>query len=88
MNCILGVECVAGEAVELTVHKESVFVEEIKEVERISRRAQFIYDRNYNRIGQRSYREEVKTSVTQKEKSKGICMQGYPEQYHFLLLRG
>ena len=28
---------------ELTVHKESVFVEEIKEVERISRRAQFIY---------------------------------------------
>ena len=36
---------------ELTVHKESVFVEEIKEVERISRRAQFIYDRNYNRIG-------------------------------------
>ena len=36
---------------ELTVHKESVFVEEIKEVERISRRGQFIYDRNYNRIG-------------------------------------
>ena len=30
---------------ELTVHKESVFGEEIKEVERISRRAQFIYDR-------------------------------------------
>ena len=36
---------------ELTVHNESVFVEEIKEVERISRRAQFIYDRKYNRIG-------------------------------------
>ena len=34
---------------ELTVHKESVVVEEIKEVELRSRRAQFIYDRNYNR---------------------------------------
>ena len=41
----------AGEGVELTVHKESVVVEEIKEVELRSRRAQFIYDRNYNRIG-------------------------------------
>ena len=41
---------VAGEGVELTVHKESVVVEEIKEVELRSRRAQFIYDRNYNRI--------------------------------------
>ena len=40
---------VAGEGVELTVHKESVVVEEIKEVELRSRRAQFIYDRNYNR---------------------------------------
>ena len=33
----------------LTVHKESVVIEELKEVELISRRAQFIYDRNYNR---------------------------------------
>ena len=41
---------VAGEGVELTVHKESVVVEEIKEVELRSRRAQFIYDRNCNRI--------------------------------------
>ena len=40
---------VAGEGVELTVHKESVVVEEIKEVELRSRCAQFIYDRNYNR---------------------------------------
>ena len=40
---------VAGEGVELTVHKESVVVEEIQEVEMRSRRAQFIYDRNYNR---------------------------------------
>ena len=31
--------------------------------------------------------EEFKTSVTQKEKSKGICMEGYPEKYHFLLFR-
>ena len=41
----------AGEGVELTVHKESVVVEEIKEVQLRSRRVQFIYDRNYNLIG-------------------------------------
>ena len=35
----------------LSVHKESVVVEETKEVELRSRRAQFIYDRNYNQIG-------------------------------------
>ena len=45
------VSYVAGEGVELAVHKESVVVEEIKEVELRSRRTQFIYDRNYNRIG-------------------------------------
>ena len=39
------------EKVELPVHKESVVVEEIKEVELRSRHVQFIYDRNYNRIG-------------------------------------
>ena len=33
----------------LTVHKESVVIEEIKEVELRSRSAQFIYYRNYNR---------------------------------------
>ena len=45
---------VAG-GVELTVHKESVVVEKIKEVELRSRRAQLIvYDRNYNRIGSQS----------------------------------
>ena len=87
------VSYVAGEGVELTVHKESVVVEEIKEVELRSRRAQYIYDRNYNRIGyiatqssvfllictKQTSGEEVKTSVTQKEKTKGICMD------HFLL---
>ena len=36
---------------ELTAHKESVVAEEVKEVKLRSRRAQFIYDRNYNRIG-------------------------------------
>ena len=36
---------VAGEGVELTVHKESVVIEEIKEVELTSRCAQFIYNR-------------------------------------------
>ena len=34
---------------QFTVHKESVVVEEIKEVQLRSRRAQFISDRNYNR---------------------------------------
>ena len=45
------VSYVAGEGVELAVNKESVVVEEIKEVELRSRRAQLIYDRNYDRIG-------------------------------------
>ena len=40
------VSYVAGEGVELTVHKESVVVEEIKEVELRSRCVQFICDRN------------------------------------------
>ena len=40
---------VAGERVQLAVHKESVVVEEIKEVEQRSLRAQFIHDGNYNR---------------------------------------
>ena len=30
--------------------------------------------------------EKVKiSSVKENEKSKGICTEGYPEQYHFLL---
>ena len=36
------VSYVAGEGVELTVHKESVVVEETKEVELRSRRAHFL----------------------------------------------
>ena len=35
----------------LTIHKESVVVEGMKEVELTSHRVQFIYNRNYNRIG-------------------------------------
>ena len=41
----------AGEGVELNVLRESVVVEEIKEVQLRSRRVHFIYDRNYNLIG-------------------------------------
>ena len=45
------VSYVAGEGVELTVHKESVVVEEIKEVELRSRRAHFLSWQICNRIG-------------------------------------
>ena len=45
------VSYVTAEGVELTVHRESVVVEEIKEVELRACLAQFIYDRNFNRIG-------------------------------------
>ena len=40
------VSYVAGEGVELTADKDGVVVQEIKEVELRSRRAQFIYDTN------------------------------------------
>ena len=59
-----------------------------------SRHVQFIYDKNYNRIrlqprghapSKLPSGENVKTSVTQKKKSKGICMEGYPEKYNFFL---
>ena len=47
-ECI-DVSYVAEEGVKLALHKECVFVEEINEVELTSCRAQFIYDRNYDR---------------------------------------
>ena len=47
-SVLILVSYVAGEEVELTVHRGSAVVEEIQEVER---HAQFIDDRNYNRIG-------------------------------------
>ena len=49
-ECMLVYSYVAGESLELTVHKESVFVEKIKEVELTSLRGQ-LFDRHYNRIG-------------------------------------
>ena len=75
----------------LTVVKESVVVEEIKEVEVRSRRAQFIYDRNYNRIGlqPRGHTrsglpvKKLRRLLHKKEKRKGICMEGYPENIIF-----
>ena len=81
------VSCVAGEGVGLTVHKESVDIEEIEEVELISRRAQFIYERNYDRNAHAPSRHPVKKlkDVLTKEKSKSICTEGYQEKYHFLL---
>ena len=42
---------VVGQGVELAINKESVVVMEIKGLELRSRCAQFIYDRNHNRIG-------------------------------------
>ena len=47
-SVLILVSYVVREEVELTLHKGSVVVEEMQEVER---HAQFIYDRNYNRIG-------------------------------------
>ena len=55
------------------------------EAELRSRRAQFIYDRNDDRTRtctKQTSSEEVKTSPTQRERRKGICMEGYPEKYH------
>ena len=86
------VNYVAGEGVELTAHKESVVVEEIKKVELRSRRAQFIYERNYNGIGLRPRNhapsrlpvKKLRHLSAQNEKSKAICMEEYPEKYHFL----
>ena len=74
-------------------YKQSDVAEEIKEVELRSIRAQNIYDRNYNRIAlqtrghapSRLPAEKLRRLFnTQKERSKGICMEGYPEKYHFL----
>ena len=76
----------------LTVHEESVVVEEIKEVELRSHHVQFTTEIIMNWVTatgsctQQTSSKEVKMSVTQKEKSKGICMEGYPEKCHFLLL--
>ena len=87
------VSYIAGEGVELTVHKEGVVVEEIKEVELRSRRAQFVCDRNYNRIwlqpqGHAPSRVPVKKLrrlLLKTRKVRTFRGRVYPEKYHFLL---
>ena len=77
---------------ELTLHKESVVVQEMEEVQLRSRRVQFIYDRSYNRIGlqprghapSRLPAKKLRRLLHKKRKVlKGVCMKGYPEKYHF-----
>ena len=77
---------------ELTLHKESVVVQEMEEVQLRSRRAQFIYDSSYNRIGlqprghapSRLPVKKLRRLLHKKRKVlKGVCMKGYPEKYHF-----
>ena len=85
------VSYVAGERVELSVHKETVVVEEIKEVKLRSRYAQFIYDANDDRIrlqrrGHAPSRLRVKKlrRLLHKKREvrafvwKGICRQNTP----------
>ena len=81
------VSYVAGEGLELTVHKESVVVEEIREVELRCCRAQFIYDRNLNRSGLqprghapssgRLPVKKLRRLLHKKRKVRVICMEGY-----------
>ena len=66
---------VAGEGVEFTVNKESVFVEDIKEVELRSRRAQFIYNRNYNRNAV-MHLADFRLTVTQRRKVRVFVRKG------------
>ena len=77
------VSYVAGEGVELTLHKESVVVQEIEEVQLRS---------SYNRIGlqprghapSRLPVKKLRRLLHKKRKVlKGVCMKGYPEKYHF-----
>ena len=73
---------------ELILHKGSVFVEEIKEVELRSCCAQFICDTNYNRnavMHLADFRSRSQDVCYSKEKSKAIFTDGYREKYHFLL---
>ena len=81
---------VAGEGVELTVHKESVVVEKLKEVELRSRRAQLymteiIIELGHSHAPSRLPVKKLRRLLHKKKKSKGICIEGYMEKYHFLL---
>ena len=79
--------------VELTVHKKSVVVEEIKEVELRSRRVQFIYDRNYNRTGlqprghapSRLPGKKLRHLLHKRRKVRVFVWKGIRKKYHFLL---
>ena len=78
---------------ELTVHKEGVVVEEIKEVELRSRRAQFIYDGNYNRIelrrrGHAPSRLPVKKlrRLLHKRRKVRVLYGRVSGKYHFLII--
>ena len=74
---------------ELTVHKESVVVEEIKEVELGSRYVQFIYDGNDDRIRlqRRGYApgrlpvKKLRRFLHKKREVLCICMQVYPTKH-------
>ena len=78
---------------EKVLHKESVVVEEIKEVELRSRRAQFVYDRNYNRIGlqpqghapSRLPVKKLRRLLLKTRKVRAFRGRVYREKYHFLL---
>ena len=78
---------------EKVLHKESVVVEEIKEVELRSRRAQFVYDRNYNRIGlqpqghvpSRLPVKKLRRLLLKTRKVRAFRGRVYPEKYHLLL---
>ena len=82
---------VAREGVELTVHKESVVVEKIKEVELRSRCAQLfmtkiiLIELGYSYAPSRLPVKMLRRLLHKRKKSKGICMEGYLEKYHFLL---
>ena len=81
---------VAGEGVELTVHKGSVVVEKIKDVELRSRHAQLfmteiIMELGYRHAPNRLPVKKLRRVLHIRKKRKGICKEGYPEKYHFLL---
>ena len=79
---------------EKVLHKESVVVEEIKEVELRSRRAQFVSDRNYTRIGlqpqghapSRLLVKKLRRLSPQNKKSKGISWKGISGKISFLTI--
>ena len=81
---------VAGEGVELTVHKRSVVVEKIKDVELRSRHTQLfvtkiIIELGYSHARRRLPVKKLRRLLNKRKKVKRICKEGYPEKYNFLL---